>query len=66
MLDLDKIPAVLTDSHNPLAWVLVLALLLGNTDEVINAITGLIRVIASRKDNKGNDSESKKGDHDKE
>jgi hypothetical protein len=35
------------DPNNPLVWILLMTALLGNMDEVINAIAGLIRAIAS-------------------
>lgn len=41
------------DPTNPLAWVLVLTLLLSNTDEVINAIANLLRAIAALQRGKG-------------
>lgn len=37
------------DPNNPLVWILLITALLGNTDEVISAIAGLIRAIASLK-----------------
>lgn len=33
------------DPTNPLAWILVLTLLLSHTDEVINAVANLIRAL---------------------
>lgn len=41
------LPTNALDPTNPLAWVICLTLLLGNTDEVINAIAKLLRAIAS-------------------
>ena len=52
-------PQFLLDPTNPLIWILLITALLGNTDEVINAIAELIRVIASLK--RGN---SKRSDRD--
>lgn len=45
------------DPTNPLVWILLLTALLGNTDEVINAITKLIQAIAALK------SDNTKADH---
>ena len=42
-------PHIPIDPGNPLAWILVLTLLLGNTDEVLNAIAHLIQTIATCK-----------------
>lgn len=46
-------PQVPLDPTNPLVWVLVMTALLGNTDEVINAIANLLRAIASFKGDRG-------------
>lgn len=35
------------DPANPLVWILLITTLLGNADEVINAITKLIQAITS-------------------
>ncbi|NET10481.1 MAG: hypothetical protein F6K16_38440 [Symploca sp. SIO2B6] len=52
------LPPNALDPANPLAWVLCLTLLLGNTDEVINAIAKLLRAIASLNSSKANQDES--------
>lgn len=41
------IPSVPMDPNNPLAWILLLTLLLGNTDEALNALTNLVQATTS-------------------
>ena len=45
------------DPTNPLAWILVLTLLLSRTDEVINAVANLIRTL-KRKDDTQQDNDN--------
>lgn len=47
------------DPTNPLVWILLLTALLGNTDEVINAITKLIQAIASLKSGNRKENENR-------
>ncbi|HEY9699020.1 MAG TPA: hypothetical protein V6D10_17280 [Trichocoleus sp.] len=51
------------DPTNPLVWILLITALLGNADEVINAITQLIQAIASLKSGNGKRSKGR-SDHD--
>lgn len=44
-----EFPQISTDPNNPLAWILLITLLLSNTDEVINAVANLIRAVAALK-----------------
>jgi hypothetical protein len=46
-----NLPSIPTDPGNPLAWILVMTLLLGNIDEIINALANLIRARTSSKRN---------------
>jgi hypothetical protein len=50
------------DPTNPLVWILLITALLGNTDEVINAMTKLIEAIASLREDKSKPSAGKKHD----
>jgi hypothetical protein len=50
------------DPTNPLVWLLLITALLGNTDEVINAMAKLIEAIASLKGGNGKPSAGKKRD----
>ena len=47
------------DPTNPLVWILLITALLGNTDEVINAVTKLIQAIASLKSGNGKRSQGR-------
>jgi len=58
MLDPNQIPQFLTDSNNPLTWILVLTLFLSSTDEFLNALTKLLRVIVLLKVIKINSNQS--------
>jgi hypothetical protein len=48
-----ELPQIPIDSTNPLAWILVMTMLLSSIDEPINAAAKLIRAIAALKP--GND-----------
>ena len=50
------------DPTNSLAWIVLITALLGNTDEVINAMTKLIQAIASLKGDKSKPNAGKKCD----
>ena len=46
----NAVSPVSIDPTNPLAWILVLTLLLSRTDEVINAVANLIRTLKRKDD----------------
>lgn len=54
-------PQFALDPTNPLVWILVITMLLGNADEVIRAIAELIQAIASfnRRNSKRSNSKRK-------
>ena len=58
-------PQVPLDPTNPLVWILLITPLLGNTDEVINAITALIREIASLRQGNDKDGKGRRSDRDR-
>ena len=53
------------DPTNPLVWILLITPLLGNTDEVINAITALIREIRSLRQGDDKDGKGRRSNRDK-
>ncbi|MEM9220699.1 MAG: hypothetical protein AAGD25_41075 [Cyanobacteria bacterium P01_F01_bin.150] len=57
------LPPNALDPANPLAWIICLTLLLGNTDEVINAIAKLVGAIASLRSSKANQEKENEMDH---